>query len=485
MKLKMRSLALAVGLIAALGIPLSYAAGMWSTLPVVGGNSFCASTVTGTGSLGGITGQGQGSTGSICGQTVPAGPPAITGTEIFPADTQLSGGAPPQTVAVPIGALGYHVNRLIGGDFSTNLWQRGTTPISATTATTATMTADRWWAYSSANTMTITKQTGATDTIPTLGFYASMRVNRPSGTDVTPICVGQTLDKQASAPLIGNNAVFSFWGLAGAGFTASSSNLTVKVAYFTAADSAGSQGTIQFAGGNSQTFALATTTGYANAVGGVSNGTTGSVASAIATVPISTTWTRYGVYAPIPATNAAGTAITGVGAALCYTPVGTGVSSDWFEVIGAQLQALPATSTVSLPNGIISPTGFERRHASVEQMLQQYYSYVLNETAAISPFAPCSAVDTTHTNCYLRFPEPMRIIPVIKYTAGFASPTSTTQATLGNCSALATAATVTSAVSDNAGSLINCTATTIPAAGIASFLYNNAGAGVVSASAEP
>lgn len=485
MNIILRRMALALGLVAVLGVPLSFAAGMWSTLPVVGGSSFCASTVTGTGGLGGITGQGQGSTGSICGVTVPAGPPAITGVEIFPADTQLTGGAPPQTVAVPIGSLGYHINRLIGGDFGTNLWQRGTTPISATTATTATMTADRWWAYSSANTMTITKQTGAADTIPTLGFYASMRVNRPSATDVTPICVGQTLDKQASAPLIGNNAVFSFYALAGSTFSATASNLTVKVAYFTATDSAASQGTIQFAGGNSQTFALATTTGYANAVGGVSNGTTGSVASAIATVPISTAFTRYGVYAPIPATNAAGTAITGVGVALCYTPVGTGAATDWFEFTGAQLQALPNNATVSLPNGIISPTGFERRYPEVEQALQQAYSYVLTETAAITPFAPCASVDVTHTNCYLRFPVTMRVTPVLKYTAGFASPTSTTQATLGACSALATAATVTSATNDVAGALINCTATTIPAAGVASFLYNNNASGVISASAEP
>ena len=82
-----------------------WAAGNWSTLPIVGGAAFCASTVTGTGGLGGITGQGQGTTGSICGQTVPIGPTIVTGTELIPADTNLTGGAPPQTVVLSLGSL--------------------------------------------------------------------------------------------------------------------------------------------------------------------------------------------------------------------------------------------------------------------------------------------------------------------------------------------------------------------------------------------
>lgn len=96
---------LAAGLLAVMA-SVTFAAGNWSTLPIVGGASFCASTVTGTGSLGGITGQGQGSTGSICAQTIPAGPPSLTGAEQFPADTKLTGSAPPQTVVVTTCQLG-------------------------------------------------------------------------------------------------------------------------------------------------------------------------------------------------------------------------------------------------------------------------------------------------------------------------------------------------------------------------------------------
>ena len=84
---------------------IAMAAGLYSTLPIVGGASFCASTVSGTGNLGGITGQGQGTLGSICGQTVPAGPSVVTGNELIPADEPNSNGASPQTVVLTLASL--------------------------------------------------------------------------------------------------------------------------------------------------------------------------------------------------------------------------------------------------------------------------------------------------------------------------------------------------------------------------------------------
>lgn len=83
-----------------------WAAGNWSTLPIVGGASFCASTVSGTGGLGGVTGQGQGTTGSICAQTVPAGPSVVTGNELVPADEpNTATGQSPQTVVLTLASL--------------------------------------------------------------------------------------------------------------------------------------------------------------------------------------------------------------------------------------------------------------------------------------------------------------------------------------------------------------------------------------------
>lgn len=101
-----RSAAIAVSaLILTSGI--LYAAGNYSTYPIVGGSAFCVSTV-GVNGQAGNTGQGggaAGTNGAYCAQTVPAGPPIVTGTELIPADTGLAGGAPPQTVVLSLASL--------------------------------------------------------------------------------------------------------------------------------------------------------------------------------------------------------------------------------------------------------------------------------------------------------------------------------------------------------------------------------------------
>jgi hypothetical protein len=60
-----------------------YAAGLWESLPIVGG---AARTV-----------------GSV---TVPAGPTVVTGAEIIPADTGVTAGGGPATVGIPLRAIG-------------------------------------------------------------------------------------------------------------------------------------------------------------------------------------------------------------------------------------------------------------------------------------------------------------------------------------------------------------------------------------------
>jgi hypothetical protein len=91
---------------------LAYAAGNWSTLPIVGMASFCGSTVTGAvlpaaqGPYGLVPGSTQGTSIGICGQTIPAGPPDLTGNELIPADTGLANGQPPATVTIPSILLG-------------------------------------------------------------------------------------------------------------------------------------------------------------------------------------------------------------------------------------------------------------------------------------------------------------------------------------------------------------------------------------------
>ena len=473
---------IAAGLAVAAFSTVALAAGMWSTLPIVGGASFCPSAVSGVnlpasqGPFGIVPGstQGSGSQG-ICGQTVPQGPNALTGVEMIPADTQATG--QPQTVTIPSGILGTSQNRIIGGDFNTNLWQRGTTPVSAATPSTTVIGADRWAVYSSTNTVTVIKETGTTDTIPASGIYASMRFGRPSSTTVTQLCTGQVLDKQAAAPLIGNNAIFSTYLLAGAGFAAAvtNSNVTMTIAYYTASDSATPLT-------NTDLFMKGTITGYQAAVGGVSLGTTGTIASGVATIPISTTWTRYAVWASIPTVNSSGTAVTGVGVTICYTPAAatTGGSTEWFEVADAQLEGKSSISTAVLPNGIISPTAFERRQAPVEASYQTYYTASGGLGAEIaSQFygqALCDASGTSYLG--VAFNPPMREAPTTGTatltTGGYSIETAATIVAGGTLSV-----TAASAYGATIKSTAACT-TTLPYAFI-----GTATTGLVLFSAEP
>lgn len=118
-----RSAAIAV---AALGLVSTavFAAGNYSTYPIVGGASFCVSTV-GVNGQAGNTGQGggaAGTNGAYCAQTVPAGPPTLTGAELFPMDTGLPNGASPQSAVIS--------STLMANGF-------GGTTVATTTGTTA------------------------------------------------------------------------------------------------------------------------------------------------------------------------------------------------------------------------------------------------------------------------------------------------------------------------------------------------------------
>lgn len=495
--MKTRKGVIAVGLLAALSTTAAIAAGNYLTYPIVGSGPFCASSnPNGTG-VGGITGQ-QGVPAN-CVQTIPAGPSSTTGEELIPADTGAAG--PTQTVTIPnslLGPINSKINRIIGGDFATNLWQRGTTPVSAASPTTAVMSADRFWAISASNVVTITKQTPsatAADFLGASGFYSWMRVARPSGTPSGATCVGQTLDQEAAAELIGKNAVLSFYGYAPTTYSATNQNVTVTIGYFTAADAAANQSAVGAAGTNSKTFALSASgqtggiAGYTAATAGVSSGFgTGTLASGVETIPLSQTPTRYSVWAPIPAVNSAGTQVTSVGIAICGTPTATTtVSTDYFEITGVQLQALNGAATTSLPNGVTSPTGFERRLPEVEQELQLYYSYVLTE-GALGPSRSVCHFTTANSamQCPISFPVPMRIAPAMRYATGFAGFTTTAETTANACTGNTTDATVALTTSPNQVMMQCAIASgTTAAVGLSMTLIDNAGTGVISASNEP
>lgn len=492
MKLKYKLIAGAMLALIGLLTPMALeAAGMYTTYSVIGGPAFCGSNVTGA-------------TGQICGQTIPAGPPSLTGNELIPLDVNPGNtGSPVQSAVVPSGLLGSSQNRLIGGDFNTNLAQRlnstkGIAALAAATIAPAIIGPDGWWVYSTGSTVTLTIGNGTTEVLPALNTTKALRVARPSAaTPSGATCIGQTLDLNAASPLIGNNAIFSFYALNGATMSAANGAITTQISYSSAADTAGTQAALGGAGGNGAKFALAGSaqaggpTNYTVATPVLSSGVTGTIATTgIVTIPLSTTWTRYAIAAPIPV-NVPGTttAVTNVSVQICalFTAT-TSVTTDWFEVQGLQLEAASSTVTAALPNGIVSPRAFERRIPAVEANLELAYLYFNYEQQGLglSANGMCENTSTSVANCVVTFPVAMRITPVVAFTAGFQVFAQVGETSVSACTGNALATTLANFAS-NTGFLMNCTAS-VGAAGTANewmSLGTASATGIISASAMP
>lgn len=334
--------------------------------------------------------------------------------------------------------------------------QRGTgaatCALNGAAITSAAYAADRWGcqvnvAVGAGQLTTIT----ATPT-PPAGFSSALKLVRNSGALTQAQCVYQEIPTYRATQLQGQTVTFSAYVQALAGLAADQGASTQTVNFLVITGTGTDQGFGTWTASPALTPAW---TGVATAV---------NTSMALPATPV---WTRYSTVAQIPVTA------TEIAVAICFTPTATGSgATDGFAFTGAQLEQGAVNST------------YEFKPVALELTEAQRYFYRVSESAAVTPIAPCSAVDVTHTNCLLQFPTTMRTVPTMTYVNGFASPTSTTQATLGACSAIITATTVASTAANAQNVLVNCTATTIPAAGVASFLYSNGGAGVITASAD-
>lgn len=352
---------------------------------------------------------------------------SLTGSEQFPLDTEYPNGISPQTGYVTGAQLAgmarstqgsNNYNSLICGDFGTCPWQRGTTTGNFTTVLT--YGPDRWWGLSGTSTqMKITKQTGAGDILRT--YNASARVQRNSGqTGVLPVCAGQLLLSINSSRFRGQRAEFVFWALAGANFSAASSAISATIGYATSTN------------GSAANFAAASLTGQVN--------TTSVIA-------ISTTWTRYSVVADVPSTASQ------IGVSLCFTPVGTAGTNDWFEFAGAQLDVNPVAVALTGTTNVTGQGGFaasfSHRDAMEELLLAQQYYWALNEPAsgaAIS--AMCQATGATANICNVNLPVTMWQVPTIAITTAgtfkvniAGTPTTIVSPTASTCSQMSCAVT--------------------------------------------
>ena len=301
-------------------------------------------------------------------------------------------------------------NDVVGGDFGQNLFQDGTSV--GTITTTATYVADQFFAFSGTST-TIggAQETGAADIPP--GYTASLRITR-TGSGVIQACVGTIIPSANVTRYQGQTLEVDAHALAGAGFSAASSNLTfVQV-----------QGT-----GTNDSAA-----NFAKTVNGALSGTAwaGAVVNSV-NVPISTSFGRYSVAFPVASTT------TEMGAAWCWTPVGASPSNDYFEFTGAQMTPNSALATVAgTTGGALSPNdrrakSFLRRPIAVETALELSFYWRQNEPASgagvAGVYGTCQGTSTnTVANCFMQFPVAMFKVPTLSYTAGTIAMTATSTA---------------------------------------------------------
>lgn len=285
-------------------------------------------------------------------------------------------------------------NAIIGGDSTTNLYQRGTTGSSVTTLITY-GGPDRWAYWSGASTaMTVSQDTTAGD-FPAQ-FKSAFKMARTSGqTGVVQVCMMQEIESANSYAFAGQTAEIDFHATAGANFSAASSNLQVTLISGTGVDQGVSTAAFNF-----------------NAGGSGSSTWTGQVNTSV-NVPINTVSNRYTVAIPVPA------AASELAVVFCFTPVGTAGTNDYVALTGVQLTrnsaltALAGTAGIALPANDTRAKAFSRRPAALETAMQYRYYYRINEvnTAGVVQ-SPGGQYDTT-TTCSIAFPLPsaMRAAP--------------------------------------------------------------------------
>ena len=313
-------------------------------------------------------------------------------------------------------------NDIIGGDFGSNLYQDGASVTNI--STTVAYVADQWFAFSGTSTaLTGAQETSAAD-IPT-GYSASERISR-TGAGILQSCVGTIIAANNVQRYQGQTAEFDFHALANASFSPASGAVSVILVQGTSTN----ESAVNF--GHTINTAL---TG--------SNWT--GATTETATMNLSNGWVRYTSAFPVATTT------TEMGVAICFTPVGAGSSSDWFEFTGAMLTPNSALTTLAGASGAFIGTNdtraksFTRRPAALEAMLQYQFYWRQNEAAsaaagAAGVFGWCQGTSTsTVANCYMQFPVPMYKVPIIVYTAGTIAATVGTAAAAEAVSALAIA----------------------------------------------
>lgn len=337
----------------------------------------------------------------------------ITGDEVVPMDKPQSDTVRPETVMMPaIQIAGARPitfkNLIIGGDFSTNPWQRGTA--FAAIANTLTYTADRFFAVGGASSSIAVSRQAVTDFPAQFGATHALRFLRTAANANTAVIrLGQALTSADSTRLAGRRVVLSFWAKAGANFSAAASFLGLTVATGTGTDETAANLVAAAWTGYAAQSLFTAAPGVVNVAspnGGTFSGTQPqTVLTPVTGITLTTAWQRFQLVCDIPETARQ------IGILLNMTPVGTAGAADSYDIAGVQLEAVAAEQPYA--------SLFERRSASLEALLCYRYAYVLNEKATAAAVQANGMMSATNvqTVC-IPLPIPMRTTPTVTVTAG-------------------------------------------------------------------
>lgn len=329
-------------------------------------------------------------------------------------------------------------NLLDNGAF--NISQRGTASIINIT-TVPKYLQDRWAVFSGTSTTASIKN--VTTSLPA-PFTNSVQVQRNNTVAaILPVCLVQEIPSNDVLGVAGQPVAMSAWIQAGANFSAASSNVTMKVTTGTVADEGLTSLLSGWTGAASTTFLQ----------------------------PITTSFNRYGWTTNIPA------AALEIAVQICFTPVGTAGTADYFIATGIQFEQGTA------------PTAYQMRSDAQEWQRLLRYFWQINESAtAIQVRGTCTSSTTSIANCYIPFPAQMRVAPTMTYTTGFEASATIASTSATVCTNLITSTTLTGNAPSQNGVLVDCASTAgFGAAGTGGFLWDigtGSASGAIKASAD-
>jgi hypothetical protein len=269
------------------------------------------------------------------------------------------------------------------------IWQRGTTSASITTA--ATYTADRWALVSGASTaMVVSRQaTGDTTNLPFIQYCS--RVQRTAGqTGVSAVYFAQSIESINSIPFANKTVTLSFYARKGANYSSATSVVNAV---------------------------LQTGTGTDQSI--LSGGLTGAVNAISQNATLTTTWQRFSYTGTIGATA------TQLAMFFSYTPVGTAGAADYFELTGVQIEINSVASS------------YQSNSSTIQGELAACQRYYFRATpGSFSTFGSGVNSSTTASNIVIPFPVTMRTAPTAIEQTGTASDYRMSHTTATTCSAV-------------------------------------------------